>query len=365
MKKVFIMTGELSGDLLGAWYVRKQYAAGTQDTYMEAIGGDHLQGAGAVLYQRFETLNVTGIVEIIKHIPRLLSFLNKLAAYLVAQQFDEVVVIDFPGFNVRLIKKLKKLSPSLKITYFSPPQLWCWGAWRLASLKKYCDRIIVLYPFEVEWYHKRGVQVEWIGSPVYDRMQPHFESAETKKNMIALVPGSRVSEVTVLFPLFAQIALALKKVHPSVQFVIPQASSIPEDQFRSHLDRSGLLGLGDALKIVRDDDKKWSILAQCCMALSKPGTVTLELALLKIPACVIFKVPWLTYWIARMLVSVPFMSLPNLLLHDEVYKEFIQYFTSEQLKQHALHLYQSCVNQDQRYVSTVHRLEGLRERLNR
>ncbi|MBS1987392.1 lipid-A-disaccharide synthase [Candidatus Dependentiae bacterium] len=361
MKKVFIVSGELSGDLLGGWYVRKHYAH--QQVYIEALGGDHLQQAGAHLYERFEKLNVTGIVEIIKHIPRLLKFLNQLAAYIIEQQFNEVVVIDFPGFNMRLIKRLKRLCSTITVTYFSPPQLWCWGAWRVASLKKYCDKIIVLYPFEVEWYAQRGVHVQWIGCPVYDRMQQYFEKSATKKHLIALVPGSRLSEIKTLLPIFARVASALKLIYPDIQFIIPQAASISSDQLSCALKRSGLDKIGKDLIIVRDSDEKWQQLAHCSMALTKPGTVTLELALLKIPALVIFRVSWITYWLARIVVKVRFMALPNLLSGQEVYKEFIQHFSIDTVVYEAQRLNESSIARDAPYAQMVEKLERLSKSL--
>lgn len=357
MKKIFIVTGELSGDLLGAWYMHKHYA--NQQVYVEALGGDNLEQAGAHLYERFEKLNVTGVVEIIKHVPRILKFLYQLAAYIVEKKFDEVVVIDFPGFNIRLIKRLKRLWPTINITYFSPPQLWCWGAWRVASLKKYCDHIIVLYPFEVEWYAQQGVQVEWSGCPVYDRMQPYFEKAAKKKRLIALVPGSRLSEINTLLPIFARVAHALKLIYSDLQFIIPQAASISPNQFDDALKRSGLDKMAKDLIVVRDSDEKWQQFAQCSMALTKPGTVTLELALLKIPAVVVFQVPWITYWLARLVVKVKFMSLPNLLFGQEVYKEFIQNFSIDTLVREAQRLNESSIACDESYVEMIEKLDRL------
>ena len=108
-----------------------------------------------------------------------MRILNELVEYIKTNGFDEVILVDFPGFNLRLAKKLKSLDlktsdSKIKVTYLAPPQLWCWGAWRVEKLKKYCDDVIVLYPFEVEWYKQRGVTAQWLGSPVYDSLQPVF-----------------------------------------------------------------------------------------------------------------------------------------------------------------------------------------------
>src|SRR5210317_1170041 len=126
MKKVFIVAGELSGDKLGAWYVQR-IKEKQQELEVHAVGGSFLEQSGAMLYERFEKLNIVGLVEIIKNARFLLRFLRDLSDHIVSNNFSHVIVVDFPGFNLRLIKRLKKLNPEIKITYLSPPQLWVWG----------------------------------------------------------------------------------------------------------------------------------------------------------------------------------------------------------------------------------------------
>src|SRR5579862_4614825 len=195
--KIFIVTGELSGDRVAAWYVAKQYTnfsptkIPVYPVYIEAVGGDFLAAQGVTIFKRFESLNVVGIIEIIKHLPRLLKFLNILTHHIIQNDFQEVILVDFPGFNIRLAKYLKKLNKNIKITYLSPPQVWCWGQWRLKTLRRVCDDLVVMYPFEVAWYKQHAMQVRWIGSPVYDSLQKYFvtheKTEEEKKNMIALM----------------------------------------------------------------------------------------------------------------------------------------------------------------------------------
>jgi len=169
MKKIFIVAGELSGDKLGAWYAERLRK---EDSSCEihAVGGPFLEQAGAILYDRMENLNVAGFIEVLKHIRFLCRFMRELARYIVNNNFDEVVVVDFPGFNLKLIKKLKKLNRSLKIIYLSPPQLWVWGPWRARKIRKYCDEVIVIYPFEVAWYKKRKINAQWFGYPFYENL---------------------------------------------------------------------------------------------------------------------------------------------------------------------------------------------------
>jgi lipid-A-disaccharide synthase len=324
MKKIFIVTGEVSGDRIAAWYVNKLKQT-TNDVSICAVGGNFLQAAGAKLYERFDTLNVVGLVEIARKLPFILRFMRQLCDHIIEQQFDEVIVVDFPGFNLRLIQKLKVKNPHLTITYLSPPQLWCWGAWRIKKLKKYTDRVIVLYPFEVAWYKQRGMTVEWLGSPVYELLAPYRSVAEHKKPLIALIPGSRTSEIEQQLPLFLQTASIIAHKYPEVQFVLPIAQSQTQQKLEAYVTKHNLDDIWKHVQCVSDEHEKFTLLSQCCAALSKPGTVSLELALLRVPTIIAFKTSWVTYGIGRPLVRVKYMSLPNLLMDKVVFKEIIQW----------------------------------------
>ncbi len=339
MKRLFVVAGELSGDHLGAWYVNKLCNNSSHEYVIEAIGGDALQSSGAKIFERFEKLNVTGIVEIVRHIPRLLMLMDKIINYLIAQNIDEVVLIDFPGFNLRLAKRLKQKKPSLKITYLSPPQLWCWGKWRLTTLKKYTDQVIVMYPFEVEWYRQQGMQVVWLGNPVYDRLQKYFDVPVKAMPMVALLPGSRVKEWELLLPIIADVVKKMHVQFPEITFFLSKPTSLSSDFMQQQLERAGLIGL---VEVIDGEERKMQALQHCCFAITKPGTVTLELALLKIPALVMYKTSRLTYFIGKRFAYVSHMALPNLLLRESVYPEFIQErCTSKKLFYAGQHLYQS------------------------
>jgi len=355
-KKVFIVAGELSGDKTAAWFVKKWQG---DDIYFEAVGGDFLANCGVKLYERFEKLNVVGIVEIVRHLVTILRFMSKLIDHIKANGFEEVILVDFPGFNLRLAKQLKRQIPGIKITYLAPPQLWCWGAWRVKKLKKYSDRVVVLYPFEVQWYAQRGVNAEWIGNPSYDEMRPYFEQATKQENLIALIPGSRVSEIKRFIPILAEVVNLFGKHYPDAKFVIPVAESLSGDFLKSEIAKAGL-GL-DKIQILQSDNEKFEIIKKCCLAITKPGTVTLELALLGVPAVVFFKISWLTYIIGRLLVRVRFMALPNLLLGNEVCKECIQDDCKPKVVfDHARNIYQSFIECGREYKDNVDRLNFIK-----
>lgn len=321
MRKIFIVAGELSGDNIGQWYLKRQMSG---DVFFEGIGGDGLQASGVKLYKRFEELNITGFIEVIKKLSFILRLLNEITIYIIDNDFTEIVLIDFPGFNLRLAGMLKKRLSTIKITYVSPPQMWCWGAWRIKKLKRVCDSVVVMYPFEAAWYAERGLKVTWFGSPVYDRMVPFMQQDIRPEKKIALLIGSRLHELERLFQLAAQVIRQLAARFPDFTFVIPVASSISSDFFYNQLDLAGLVPLKHRIKVIIDEAEKMKELASCCLALTKPGTITLEMGLLGVPMIIFFKTSRFNYFLARILVTVDFVGLPNLLLRENVCKEFLQ-----------------------------------------
>ncbi|MFH1643755.1 MAG: lipid-A-disaccharide synthase [bacterium] len=360
MKKVFILAGELSGDKTAGWYLgkitlrsldeardrRDERGERDKNVVYEAIGGDHLVAAGAKIYQRFEVLNIVGLIEIIKHLRFIFRFLNQITNYIIQNNFDEVILVDFPGFNLRLAKKLKKKNPDIKITYLSPPQLWIWGVGRIKKLKKYCDDLIVLYPFEVSWYEKRGINARYLGNPVYDELKDYFELAEKKENKIVILPGSRKSEIKKLLPIFISAVNRFSLANSRIELYLPLAESIDTHNIQKQLRKLKMV----QINIIKGEKEKLKILSSSCLAFSKPGTTTLQLALLKVPTIVVYKTSWLTYFMARLLVHVKFMSLPNLFLNHEMFKELIQFgCNSNNISTHLNSLYDSCMKKDERY----------------
>jgi lipid-A-disaccharide synthase len=350
----FIVAGELSGDKLGAWYVKKFCDSKT----VHAIGGNSLIQTGAKIYENIDKLNFTGIVEIIKHIPFILTFIKKLSNHIIANNFEEVVLVDFPGFNLRLAKILKKKKPNIKITYLSPPQLWAWGARRIKKLKKFCDDVIVLYPFEVEWYKKRGLNVRWLGYPFYEKLESFFKKENEKIDQIAILAGSRNHEIKSLLPTFAKTIKQFLIKHPQVKIIMPMASTINKTIVTDILKTNNI---EKDVTLIENENEKYNELSKCCLALTKPGTVTLELALLGIPAIVAFKTSWLSYFIGKAVVSIEYMSLPNLFANKEIYKEHIQTtFTEKILSEELNSNYLNFIKKNKQYLRMQDDLQKIR-----
>ena len=319
---LFVVSGEQSGDQVAAWYIRNRRRAEKQLDVV-GIGGNALEGEGVTLYDHFTSLNIVGIFEIFRALPRMYCYMCRLIAHIIDHRYDEVVLVDFPGFNLRLARMLKKKAPYIKITYVSPPQVWVWGAWRVSALKRYSDAIVVLYRHEVAWYSARGVTVAWKGYP-FVACHAYLRAPKERKSQIALIPGSRAVELDMLLPRFAMAVHMLRDYYPELEIVVPRAAAIDEADLRARLAAHGLNPAWEPVSIVADPHEKYTALAQCALALTKPGSVTLELAMLGIPSVVGYRTSYATYGLGRLFVRVGYMALPNLLTDQPLFAEYIQ-----------------------------------------
>ncbi len=284
--------------------------------------------------------------------------------YITKNNFDQVVLVDFPGFNLRLAKFLKKIKPELEITYLAPPQVWIWGKWRIRKLKKFCDKFIVLYPFEVEWYKKNGMDVEFLGNPVCSKILPYINNRVIDKNKIAILPASRDYELDNLLPAFAKVIKKIKLAFPKIKIVFPIAASFSVSKVEEKLRKFGLFNCGRDVFIVQGEKAKLKELSECCMAITKPGTISLELAILSIPAISVYKTSWITYFLGKLVVNIKYMSLPNLFLNKEVYKEFIQGKCKANLIfSNAKALYLSTLKEDNNYKIIKKNIEKIKKTL--
>ncbi len=363
MKKLFIVAGEASGDRLGAWYLTR-LKKDNPEIICEAVGGDLLAKGGAKLFETIDNLSLTGIVEIIKHLPSVQRLLKRLVAHIVEGKFEEVVLVDFPGFNLVLARRLKKVAPHIKITYLSPPQLWVWGAWRIKKIRRNIDTVIVLYPFEVEWYQGRGVDAHWYGYPFYDKLSPFFASSKHKEKAIALLCGSRSSELKMFLPLLANVAKRFAARYPDVSFVIPVAHSMSVDRVKRVVEESGLFDMGCKIVFVQDEAEKYAALSSCALAITKPGTITLELAVLQVPSLIIYRCSPFSYFIGKHIVRVSYMGLPNLFLGKEVYKELLQGACREdKIFEEGCKIYDSFLTKNDEYQTILHTLSSIKHSL--
>ena len=319
MSKVFVVAGETSGDLVGSWFVRNKMSNMLPDvTHIEGVGGEALAAAGVKLYRSYSDLNLVGLFEIIKKLPEIFRIMRELTEHIIAENFTHVILVDFPGFNLRLAKRLKQCNPAIKIIYLSPPQLWCWGLWKLKALQGVSDELVVLFPFEVMWYKQHGITVQYLGNPVFDRLLPAMHQPHEQLFRLGVFPGSRQQEVELFVPVLSEVIAQLVKQFPTLEIMVFEAPHINKQLL------APLLAVAPGqVKLVAPANRV-AMMQSCVVALTKAGTVTLELGLLRVPTVIFYKAHWLTYWLAKKLVSIDRMGLPNIIAKQDLMPEFIQ-----------------------------------------
>ncbi len=318
MREIFISAGEASGDKIGEDLIRK-FKEIDPSIKISCIGGLGMRKASDVCIYESERISVTGLFEVAKKLKEIYKAWRIVKEYLMDVRPDAVVLIDFPGFNFRLGKFLKK--EKINVYYYVSPQVWAWGEKRVHTIASFSKRIFVIFPFEVDFYKERGIEnVEYVGHPVVDRIRDVSSKNFTKdsfgfdkRELIALLPGSRENEIAKNIEIIEKIP----SIFPDFQYAL----CFPEgmDGFYKGSIRAFY---GKTLEILSISDA----------AIITSGTATLEAALLGVPGVVVYKLMFLSYIIGKIIVKTRYIAIPNIILGDEVYPELIQKnFTLENL----------------------------------
>lgn len=306
----YIIAGEASGDLHGARLVKELIAQDT-NVKIRAWGGDLMDDAGAEIVRHYKDLAFMGFVEVAQNIKTILNNLKFCKADILNFSPDALILIDYPGFNLRIAKWAHQ--QQIPVFYYISPQIWAWNVKRVHKIGKFVDQMFVILPFEKSFYKKFGYDVTYVGHPlkeVIDEMR--IEGAPTS-NTIALLPGSRKQEIRMMLP----VMLQLPAQFPNHQFVIAQAPGIDQSVYT---DIAGELSDGLALST----EGTYPLLMRSVAAVSTSGTATLETALFKVPQIVCYKGNAISYQLAKRLIRVPYISLVNLIADEQVVPELIQ-----------------------------------------
>lgn len=319
----FISAGEASGDLHGATLINELQKVNPKLKFI-GIGGQRMQAAGCDLVVDNKKLAVVGIWEIIKHLGPILSAAKLIKKILKQRQPATIILIDYPGFNLRLAKFAKKLG--IRVVYYIPPQLWAWHESRIRIIKKYVDCVLVIYPFEVEFYRKHHVKAYYVGNFLVKQTVTTLDrqsfcalfQLDPSRPLIGLAPGSRLGEIERMFETLLQSAKRLQQKHRAIQLLIPLAPSLQKTDLEVLLKQYQHLNIQIITHHLTD------LFHICDVMIAVSGTVTVEIALARTPCVVIYKVNPLTYYLGKKLIKVPYISLVNLILNREVLPELIQ-----------------------------------------
>lgn len=311
--KYYIIAGEASGDLHGSNLIKELKKLDRQAS-IRAWGGDKMQEAGAEIVRHYRDLAFMGFLEVIKNLSTILDNLKFCKKDISEFQPDVLILVDYPGFNLRIAKWAKQ--QGLKIIYYISPQVWAWKESRVKSIKQVVDKMLVILPFEEKFYEKWDYEVEYVGHPLVQVVNEFLEKHQKKysegKPIIALLPGSRKQEVAKKLP----IMLEASKNFPDYQFVVAKASSLNNNFY------SEFLKPYPPVSSVKD--QTYGLLSQATAALVTSGTATLETALFGVPQVVCYKGSSVSYEIAKRLVKIKYISLVNLIMNKPVVKELIQ-----------------------------------------
>lgn len=323
-KKIVIIAGEESGDIHAADFIKE-----LKETYpnlkLSGIGGKRMQALGVEIVNDLANYGVTGLTEVFKQIFKIKKAFKDIKQHLTKERPDLLILVDYPGFNLRLAKYAKQVL-GLKVLYYISPQVWGWKMSRVNTIRDNVDKMAVILPFEKKIYINANVPVEFVGHPLIKTVKVAQPSTEIRKKfnlnqdkiICAMLPGSRKNEIKQLMPILCKTAKNLLKIHPNLHFVIPVAESIDKNiiyNYIKEIKNNFTIIDGQAIETLYFSD----------VAIVCSGTASFECALLTKPMCIIYKASWLTYYAATKFILVKFLGLCNLLANKMVVPELLQY----------------------------------------
>ena len=320
--KIFFSAGEVSGDVHGASLARELKKI-SPSTELLGFGGDLMAAQGVRLVRNCKDFNVMGVVEVVMNLRRILRLLDDLTEIIRAERPDLLVLIDYPDFNWRLAKRVKKLG--VKILSYIPPSAWAWRKGRAKTCAAIADEFVAIFPFELPVYEQAGAKISFLGNPLVDTVKPSMSQDEARKffnvtqaeHVILLMPGSRRQELKLLLQPMLDAAKLLALTRPTKLF-LPVADGVDELSMRQKISDAQLeITLVNAAH-------RYDLMSISDAAMATSGTVVLEAALLNLPCVVLYKMAPLNYFIGKLLVDIKYFSLPNILAGDGILTELLQ-----------------------------------------
>lgn len=320
-KHVVIIAGEASGDHYGA-ELAKQLMQRHPDIVIAGIGGQNMQANGVTLLQDLAQYGVVGFTEVVKLWRVIKSAFRIIKAYLTEQKPDLLVLIDYPGFNLRMAKFAKKLG--IKVLYYISPQIWAYKAGRIKTIRNNVDHMAVILPFEQLIYQQANVPVSFVGHPLCQSVKPTMSEQQARQffhcqpdsTVIGLLPGSRLDEIHRLLPTMLDAAEQIAAKH-DCEFILPIANTIDPLLIESLVAKRNIV-------LHLATQHRFDAMNICHSVIATSGTVTLESALLHKPMVICYKTSRISYWIGRCLIRIQHIGLPNILANDLVVPELIQ-----------------------------------------
>lgn len=357
MAKILISAGEASGDIHAAAVTA---AIKKLDSSAEVfgMGGDALRAAGGEVIFDIKDHGVMGFVEVIRKLPAIFKLRSDFGKLMDERKPDCLVVVDYPGFNMKLAKLAH--DKGIPVVSYIAPSAWAWNKGRAKKVAKIVDKVACIFPFEYDVYKEAGAPVEFVGHPLVDIVHPEMDRQEAEawagkqsgRKLILLMPGSRLMEIEKNLPTMLAGAKLLKEQMPEVDFVMPRAGTIPKELLEQRIKESGL-------DVRITEGHNYDLFSVADLALATSGTVTLEAALCGLGSVILYKTSALTYFIAKLVVNIPYIGLPNIVAGKHILPELLQDdFTPAKLAAKARELLEP-----ERYAQMKNDLAYVKERL--
>lgn len=322
VKKLFIVCGEPSGDLL-AGNLASAIKKLDPNIKISGIGGTHLTKAGCEIYYNINELSVMGFFDVLKKLPKFFALKKIILNKIDSEKPDAIILVDFSGFNLRLAKTINKQIPTI---YYVSPQVWASRENRINSIKKFISKMIVLFKFEEKFYKQRGTETTCVGHPLIDLVKPTLEKQQFLKNfqipankkIIALLPGSRKQEIRTILPLMLKAAQLINKTIPLVQFIIAKAPNLNTQVYLNEYKKFNL-----NIKII--DGLTYDCLNNADASMVCSGTATLEAAITQNPFVIVYKTNIFNYLLYRPQIKIPYIGMVNIVAGKEIIPEYVQF----------------------------------------
>ena len=322
MKKIFILTGEPSGDKLASTVISKLKQNNAEIEY-SCVGGTHLNSLGVKSIYDLKEITYLGFTRVLFNLFKIKKKIDETVDKIIKFNPTILFSVDSPDFTLRVAKKVKKLNPNIKTIHFVAPQVWVWREKRLKKLKLFLDHVLLLFPFEKKYFENENIKYTFTGHPLLEEQKKNKidinQVLKKDKKIFSIFPGSRMSEINTLIPILFEFVKLMNEKHDNMIFV-----------FHSNLEHATLIqdlikteGLKNC-EVISDEQIKSSVLKQSIFAVAKSGTISLEICNAKIPSIIIYKINSINFFIVKMLVKVKFANIINIAAEKEIIPELLQ-----------------------------------------
>ena len=322
MKKIFVLTGEPSGDKLASTLISRLKLENSEIEYL-SVGGTHLKNLGIKSIYDLKEITYLGFTSVLLNIFRIKSKINKTLEEIIKFNPDILLSVDSPDFTLRVAEKVKKINSNIKTIHYVAPQVWVWRKNRVKKIKKFIDHILLLFEFEKKYFDEENINNTFVGHPLIEINQNNKTIIDNilpkNKKIISIFPGSRNSETNVLLPILLDFIKLMNKKHNEYFFYI-HATEENKSLILEHVKKYNF----DNIDIVSEENIKSKILSKSIFAVSKSGTVSLQICNFNVPSIIIYKLSFINFMIFKMLVNVKFANIINIINNREVIPELLQ-----------------------------------------